>query len=109
MRTRKYSRPAVVAGLGEAEEGHTDPDICIQGVMRNGIATTDSNEQMPSPTPSKNPPSSSLPDKLADPKEGVSPDDAQIPDDQDANLTGAEKTHQATNDEDIVGPDSNRG
>jgi hypothetical protein len=38
--------------------------------------------------------------------EGVDSDDAQIPDDQDGKLTEGK---QASDDDDIVGPDGNRG
>jgi hypothetical protein len=41
--------------------------------------------------------------------EGVDADDAQIPEDQDGDLTDADDDEQADDDDDIVGPDGNRG
>jgi hypothetical protein len=41
--------------------------------------------------------------------EGVDADDAQIPEDQDGDLTDGDDDEQARDDDDIVGPDGNRG
>jgi hypothetical protein len=41
--------------------------------------------------------------------EGVDADDAQIPEDQDGDLTDGDDDEQAQDDDDIVGPDGNRG
>ena len=59
---------------------------------------------MTNPTPHQPPPH--IPDTI--PNGGFDPDDAQIPDNQEGVLSDPED-EQAEDDDDIVGPDGNRG